>query len=43
MPALDAWEKYYHAESPDGLVQIAVIHAQFKIIHPFLDGNGRAS
>ena len=41
MPALDAWEKHYHAESPDGLVQIAVIHAQFEIIHPFLDGNGR--
>lgn len=41
LPALDAWEKHYHAESPDGLVQIAVIHAQFEIIHPFLDGNGR--
>ncbi len=41
MPELDAWEKYYHAESPDGLVQMAVVHAQFEIIHPFLDGNGR--
>lgn len=41
MPALDAWEKHYHAESPDGIVQIAVIHAQFEVIHPFLDGNGR--
>ena len=27
MPALDAWEKHDHAESPDSLVQIAVIHA----------------
>ncbi|MGH6932186.1 MAG: Fic family protein [Dongiaceae bacterium] len=39
--ALDNWEKYYHAERPDPLVQLAVVHAQFEIIHPFLDGNGR--
>lgn len=38
---LDNWEKYYHAERPDPLVQLAVIHAQFEILHPFLDGNGR--
>jgi cell filamentation protein, protein adenylyltransferase len=38
---LDNWEKYYHAERPDPLVQLAVVHAQFEIIHPFLDGNGR--
>lgn len=38
---LDNWEKYYHCDRPDGLVQLAVIHAQFEIIHPFLDGNGR--
>jgi len=35
------WEKYYHIEQPDPLVQLAIIHAQFEIIHPFLDGNGR--
>jgi Fic family protein len=40
-PHLDAWEKYYHSEEKDALVQLAVIHAQFEIIHPFLDGNGR--
>ncbi len=40
-PALSDWEKYYHADRPDPLVQLAVIHAQFEIIHPFLDGNGR--
>jgi len=39
--ALDNWEKYYHADEPDPLVQLAVVHAQFEIIHPFLDGNGR--
>lgn len=41
MEYLDNWEKYYHAEDPDALVQLAVVHAQFEIIHPFLDGNGR--
>jgi Fic family protein len=39
--SLDDWEKYYHAERPDPLVQLAIVHAQFEIIHPFLDGNGR--
>jgi Fic family protein len=38
---LDVWEKYYHSDQPDLLVQLAVIHAQFEIIHPFIDGNGR--
>lgn len=38
---LDNWEKYYHTERPDPLVQLAILHAQFEIIHPFLDGNGR--
>jgi Fic family protein len=38
---LDNWEKYYHMDRPDPLVQLAVLHAQFEILHPFLDGNGR--
>jgi Fic family protein len=38
---LDNWEKYYHLERPDAIVQLAILHAQFEIIHPFLDGNGR--
>jgi len=40
-PFLDNWEKYYHLERPDPLVQLAVLHGQFEILHPFLDGNGR--
>ncbi|MDP6824416.1 MAG: Fic/DOC family N-terminal domain-containing protein, partial [Dehalococcoidia bacterium] len=40
-PSLVSWESYYHEGEPDALVQLAVIHAQFEIIHPFLDGNGR--
>jgi Fic family protein len=39
--ALDNWEKYYHATTPDPIVQLAIIHAQFEFLHPFLDGNGR--
>jgi len=38
---LDNWEKYYHLDRPDPLVQLAIVHAQFEILHPFLDGNGR--
>ncbi|MDD8017289.1 MAG: Fic/DOC family N-terminal domain-containing protein [Bacteroidota bacterium] len=41
MECLDNWEKYYHLNRPDPLVQLAIIHAQFEMIHPFLDGNGR--
>ncbi len=41
MDYLDNWEKYYHLERLDSLVQLAIVHAQFEIIHPFLDGNGR--
>ena len=38
---LDNLEKYFHQEDKDYLVQLALIHAQFELIHPFVDGNGR--
>lgn len=38
---LNRWEAYWHSEAPDALVQLALIHAQFEILHPFVDGNGR--
>jgi Fic family protein len=41
MEALGNWEKYMHHEELDVIVQLAIVHAQFEIIHPFLDGNGR--
>ena len=34
-------ERYMHQQEKDVLVQLAIVHAQFEIIHPFLDGNGR--
>ncbi len=39
--AMSAWEKYIHTDSKDRLVQLAVLHAEFEALHPFLDGNGR--
>jgi Fic family protein len=39
--ALDNWEKFIHLEGQEALIQLSIIHAQFEIIHPFGDGNGR--
>ncbi len=38
---LEAMEKYMNGSDVDVLVQVAVLHAQFELIHPFKDGNGR--
>ncbi len=40
-PALDNWETYYHIPEKENLVHLALLKAQFELIHPFLDGNGR--
>lgn len=39
--ALGQWERYLHDLTSDPLLQVALMHAQFETIHPFLDGNGR--
>ncbi len=41
MNHLSNFEKYVHFDEKDRLVQLAIVHAQFEVIHPFLDGNGR--
>ncbi|MBW7881954.1 MAG: Fic family protein [Caldilineaceae bacterium] len=35
------WEAYLVTQDIDPLVQTAIVHAQFELIHPFRDGNGR--
>ncbi len=40
--AMSEFEKFIHSDHcPDRLVQLALLHAEFEAIHPFLDGNGR--
>jgi Fic family protein len=39
--ALQNWESYLHQEERNPLVQLAILKAQFELIHPFYDGNGR--
>jgi Fic family protein len=38
---LEAFERYLAINDVDPLVQVAVVHAQFELLHPFKDGNGR--
>lgn len=38
---LEHWEHYLQLEDFDALAQTAIVHAQFELLHPFKDGNGR--
>ncbi len=38
---LENWIDYAHAQDLDPLLKVGILHAQFELIHPFLDGNGR--
>lgn len=38
---LAAWQNYMAGNDIDLLLQTAVVHAQFEVLHPFRDGNGR--
>jgi Fic family protein len=38
---LQNFESYIQGDDLDVLIQSAIVHAQFELIHPFLDGNGR--
>ena len=39
--ALTDWERFAHENDLPLLVQLALAHYQFEVIHPFSDGNGR--
>jgi Fic family protein len=38
---LEKWEAYIASIDEDPTLQTAIAHAQFEILHPFKDGNGR--
>lgn len=39
--ALQELERFCETTLRDSIVQAALVHAQFELLHPFLDGNGR--
>lgn len=38
---LDAWDDFLLEDPMDSLVHLAILHAEFEALHPFMDGNGR--
>lgn len=39
--SLSDFENFVNSDQPDPLIHSALVHAQFELLHPFLDGNGR--
>ena len=39
--ALEDWEHYLSGNTEDPVLHVGFAHAQFEILHPFKDGNGR--
>jgi Fic family protein len=41
MSDLEDFQRYIELNDKETLIQTAIVHAQFELIHPFNDGNGR--
>ena len=41
MSDLEDFQRYIEFDDKETLIQTAIVHAQFELIHPFNDGNGR--